>query len=132
MLTLIGTPPNLVVAEAWEDFFRASAHILHLPSSRGNMPCGRHAASHSTEQISGSEEKKRQRRPSSRSLTDIVEEYGLNADLYRASVGQESPICGKTLASLHLRREYGIEILEVRTDALVMPAGQYAFMDYIK
>ncbi len=49
-----------------------------------------------------------------------------------SAVALESPICGKTLASLHLRREYGIEILEVRTDALVMPAGQYAFMDYIK
>ncbi len=132
MLTLIGTPPNLVVAEAWEDFsghpltfftFLPAGAICLVAGTLLLIPLSKFLAQKKKSDNEG---------PASRSLTDIVEEYGLNADLYRASVGQESPICGKTLASLHLRREYGIEILEVRTDALVMPAGQYAFMDYIK
>ena len=132
MLTLIGTPPNLVVAEAWEDFsghpltfftFLPAGAICLVAGTLLLIPLSKFLAQKKKSDNEGS---------ASRSLTDIVEEYGLNADLYRASVGQESPICGKTLASLHLRREYGIEILEVRTDALVMPAGQYAFMDYIK
>ncbi len=115
MLTLIGTPPNLVVAEAWEDFsghpltfftFLPAGAICLVAGTLLLIPLSKFLAQKKKSDNEG---------PASRSLTDIVEEYGLNADLYRASVGQESPICGKTLASLHLRREYGIEILEVRT-----------------
>lgn len=115
MLTLIGTPPNLVVAEAWEDFsghpltfftFLPAGAICLVAGTLLLIPLSKFLAQKKKSDNEG---------PASRSLTDIVEEYGLNADLYRASVGRESPICGKTLASLHLRREYGIEILEVRT-----------------
>lgn len=115
MLTLIGTPPNLVVAEAWEDF---SGHPLtfftFLPAGAICLVAGTLLLIPLSKFLA-QKKKSNNEGPASRSLTDIVEEYGLNADLYRASVGRESPICGKTLASLHLRREYGIEILEVRT-----------------
>lgn len=116
MLTLIGTPPNLVIAEAWENFsdtpltfftFLPAGAICLLAGTLLLIPISRWFLS------SKPDDGKDTR--SQRSLPDIVEEYGLNTDLYLVSVGGASPICGNNLASLHLRQKYGIEILEVRS-----------------
>ena len=114
MLTLIGTPPNLVIAEAWEEaghqpltmfsFFPVgiiclvAGTLLMIPLSKmlvkGNARTG---------------EGKKQR-----SLADIVEEYGLNNDLWRVSVPADSPVAGLSLGSLSLRSNYGLDVLELR------------------
>lgn len=117
MLTLIGTPPNLVIAEIWEEAGNApltmfsflpvgvvclvAGTLLLIPLSR----ClGR---KHSAEN-----EKERNK---SRSLGEIVEEYGLNDDLWRVTVPASSPIAGLTLGNLALRSNYELDVLELRT-----------------
>ncbi|MBD5356076.1 MAG: SLC13 family permease [Bacteroides sp.] len=116
MLTLIGTPPNLVIAEVWENFsekpltfftFLPAGAVCLLAGTMLLIPLSKWFLSKRPSDGNGVQ--------THRSLPDIVEEYGLNADLYLVSVGSGSPICGHTLASLHLRGDYGIEILEVRS-----------------
>ena len=117
MLTLIGTPPNLVIAEAWEEaggepmgmfsflpvglICLAAGTVLMIPLSRllvkGKKTSGESSAT------------------SGRSLSEIVEEYGLNNDLWRLSVPEGSPIAGLTLGALALRNNYHLDALELRS-----------------
>ncbi len=118
MLTLIGTPPNLVIAEVWEEagheplsFFTflpgglicvTAGTLLLIPLSKWFLD---RKAKH--DQKDGNMPK---------SLAELVDEYGLLRDLYRLPVSADSPIVGKTIASLNLRRRLGIDVLEVRED----------------
>lgn len=119
MLTLIGTPPNLVIAEIWEEagnnpltmfsFLPAgviclvAGTLLLLPLSRGLL------RKRSLEPDSDTSKRK------SRSLSEIVDEYGLNNDLWKIRIPATSPIAGLTLGSLSLRKIYKLEVLELRT-----------------
>lgn len=119
MLTLIGTPPNLVIAEIWEEagnkpltmfsFFPAGAiclvagTLLLLPLSRGLL------RKHSSESDPSTDKRK------SRSLSEIIDEYGLNNDLWKIRIPATSPIAGLTLGNLALRRIYKLDVLELRT-----------------
>lgn len=117
MLTLIGTPPNLVIAEAWEEAgnapltmfsFTPVGLICLLAGTLLLIPMSKML-------VKGKKEKKRDEEKSfSRGLTDIVEEYGLNNDLWRVSVPPTSPIAGLTLGNLALRSNYQLDALELR------------------
>lgn len=117
MLTLIGTPPNLVIAEVWENtggepltmfsFLPAgiiclvAGTLLLIPLSR---VLDRKGSDHSAEDGAG------------RSLLSIVEDYDLNRDLWIVTVPEDSPIAGLSLGSLALRSKYGLDVIEVRSD----------------
>lgn len=117
MLTLIGTPPNLVIAEVWEEYggealtmftflpggiiCLVAGTLLLIPLSR--LLDRKHGDKES--QTAGS---------SQRSLAQIVEEYSLNRDLWRIDVPAESPIAGLSLGALALRANYGLDVLELR------------------
>lgn len=117
MMTLIGTPPNLVISEVWEEagheplsFFTflpgglicvAVGTLLLIPLSKWFL------------EPKGSRQDSDRR--GNKSLAQLVEEYGLKADLYRLAVPDRSGVAGKTLAQLDLRRRFGIDVLEVRS-----------------
>lgn len=118
MLTLIGTPPNLIVRDAlvgagYEPlgFFSFTpigivcivvGTVLLLPLSRRFLK-GR-IASASTR--------------SGKSLQQLTEEYKLAQDLHCLQISENSSMVGHTLKELDVRRHYGITILEVRRSSL--------------
>ena len=104
MLTLIGTPPNLVIAETWEEHsgqpltmfsFLPTGLICLVAGTVLLIPLSRLLSA--KKQNSGSSQDRR-------SLADIVEEYNLN----------HSPISGLSLGALSLRANYGVDVLELR------------------
>ncbi len=117
MMTLIGTPPNLVISEVWEEaghaplsFFTflpgglicvAVGTLLLIPLSKWFL-----GPKHG-----GSDSGKR----GNKTLAQLVDEYGLKTDLYRLVVPDRSSVVGKTVAQLDLRRRFGIDLLEVRS-----------------
>lgn len=117
MLTLIGTPPNLVIAETWEELGQspltmftflptgviclAAGTLLLLPLSKLLVS---KSDKHSAAVVS----------PTARSLTQIVEDYNLNHDLWCVFVPEQSMIAGLTLGNLSLRSKYGLDVVEVR------------------
>lgn len=117
MMTLIGTPPNLVISEVWEEagheplsFFTflpgglicvSVGTLLLIPLSKWFLD------------RRGSQKADAGRRE--KSLAELVDEYGLLTDLYRLSVPDGSEVCGKSLAELDLHRRFGIDVLEVRS-----------------
>lgn len=118
MLTLIGTPPNLVIAEVWEEYggtpltmfsFFPAGIVCLVAGTLLLVPMSRWL-------VKGKKTKARNDGGNSRSLAGLVEEYKLNRDLWRIDVPRTSPINGLTLGALSLRANYGLDVLELRAD----------------
>ena len=116
MLTLIGTPPNLVIDEtlraasydglSFFSFFPvgiiclAVGVVVMLPLSKLLVKTS----------DKGGEERRE------KTLERLVEEYRLNNNVEAFSVGGRSSIVGKTVAQLNLRAEHNISIMEIRSE----------------
>lgn len=113
MLTLIGTPPNLVIAEAWEEFSGEPLTMFSfLPTGLICLAAGTLLLIPLSRLLSGKNNARSDSR--NRTLADIVEEYNLNHDLWRVDVPASSPISGLSLGALSLRANYGLDVLELR------------------
>ena len=103
MMTLIGTPPNLVIQNA----FLPVGLICVAVGTLVLMPFSKWFLS-----------KRGQREEddvhSGKSLKQLVKEYGLSSNLFRLKVVGGSRLYGKTIIELDIRRKYGLNILEVR------------------
>lgn len=117
MLTLIGTPPNLVIAEAWEEFSgKPLTMFSFLPTGLICLAAGTLLLIPLSRILSGNKKKNNGSSKRNRTLADIVEEYNLNHDLWRVDVPASSPISGLSLGALSLRANYGLEVLELRVE----------------
>lgn len=117
MLTLIGTPPNLVIAEAWEEFSgKTLTMFLFLPTGVICLAAGTLLLIPFSKMLSGNKKKNGGSSDKHRTLADIVEEYNLNHDLWRVDVPASSPISGLSLGALSLRANYGLDVLELRVE----------------
>lgn len=116
MLTLIGTPPNLVIAEAWEEYSgEALTMFSFLPTGLICLAAGTLLLIPFSKLLSG-KKKNSGSSGDNRTLADIVEEYNLNHDLWRVDVPASSPISGLSLGALSLRANYGLDVLELRVE----------------
>lgn len=116
MMTLIGTPPNLVIDETLREhgheglkFFSflplgliclAVGVIVMLPLSRIFL-------------------RKKQRNTgddNSKSLDSLADEYNISHNISAFHIGKRSSITGMSVSQLNLRAEYGITILEIRNE----------------
>ncbi len=128
MLTLIGTPPNLVIDEvlteagyqplAFFSFFPVGIIVIAI-GIIVLMPLSKIFLSKSQ----GSRKKK-----NAKSLDDLVDEYRLLDNLHRYIVpssrtsaardenGNQLDIVGKTLKELSIQKKYGVSIIEIRNE----------------
>lgn len=118
MLTLIGTPPNLVIQDVLTgagyeglDFFSFTpvglvciviGIIVLLPLSRLFL----------AKRGEGNDSGRRK----TKSLEELVEEYRLADNLSRYVVGKHSSIKGKTIVELDIHNRYGLTVLEIRRE----------------
>ncbi len=117
MLTLIGTPPNLVIAEVWEEYSGEPLTMFSfLPAGLICLVAGTLLLIPLSKMLTSKNREQKKTTGGSRSLTDIVEEYNLNHDLWRVDVPKSSPVSGLTLGALSLRSNYGLEVMELRVE----------------
>ncbi len=116
MLTLIGTPPNLVIAEVWEEAGNAPLTMFtFLPAGAACLVAGTLLLIPMSKWLTrGKKNVGDDSVSTGRSLAEIVDEYGLNDDLWRVQVPDSSPVAGLTLGNLALRSNYGLDVLELR------------------
>ena len=116
MMTLIGTPPNLVInAELVKNGFEGLGFFTFLPvglicavvGTLLLLPLSKRYLSKQGS-LSGASAS------SGKSLKTLVKEYGISNSLYRVLVGGSSPISGKMIGELDIRRNYSLNIIEVR------------------
>lgn len=118
MLTLIGTPPNLVIQEALtENGFEPLKFFSFLPVGVVCiivgivvlLPLSKRFLNGGKQRQDGETGKKR-----AKSLDDLMEEYNLKGNLSVFAVGKLSIANNKTLAELDIHHRYGLTVLEVR------------------
>ena len=118
MLTLIGTPPNLVIQEALANagygtlgFFSftpvgiiaiAIGIIVLMPLSKWLL---------SNKDKDGSKKKKR-----TKSLQELVDEYHLADQLTRYVIPKGSELNDKTLMELDIQNRYNLSVMEIRRE----------------
>lgn len=116
MLTLIGTPPNLVVQDTLIDngyeplkFFSflpvgivciVVGCIVLYPLSKRFLSVGKRTGTNGE--------------PKGKSLEDLTEEYKIKSKLSVFTVSENSSAVGKSLAELDIHHRFGLTILEVR------------------
>ncbi len=116
MLTLIGTPPNLVINESLIDggfsslsffsFFPVGIIVLFIGIII-LLPLSKIFLEKKDKKIEREKGKKR-------SLDELVEEYNLQQNMRVYRILESSQIKGKSVAELDLTHHYGISILEIR------------------
>lgn len=118
MLTLIGTPPNLVIQETLVEagyeplsFFSfapvgviciAVGMVVLLPLSRWFLGKKSSSDGHG--------------RHKSKSLHELVREYHLTDNLVKVKVDADSLACGKTVSELDIHNRYALTVYEVRRE----------------
>ena len=128
MLTLIGTPPNLVIDEvlteggyqplAFFSFFPVGIIVIAI-GIIVLMPLSK---------IFLSKKQNGKKKKQGKSLDDLVDEYQLLDNLHRYIVpsrrpsaaldenGEQMDIVGKTLKNLSIQKKYGVSIIEIRNE----------------
>ena len=118
MLTLIGTPPNLVVSEELERHgFEGLSFFSFLPVGLIVITIGVLFLLPMSKTLI-KKQKGHSRRGDGKSLDDLVEEYQLDDNLYGYRVPARSGITGQKVIDLDLKSRYGVTILEIRNEKL--------------
>ena len=116
MMTLIGTPPNLVIQDALvSGGYPALSFFSFLPvglvcvvvGTLVLLPLSKYFLSKRGNNKGDDNQK-------SKTLKELVAEYGISSNLFRLKVVQTSLLKGESIVDLDVRRKYGLNILEVR------------------
>ena len=116
MMTLIGTPPNLVIQDALVSAgYPELSFFSFLPVGLVCVAVGTLVLMPLSKWILGKRggaDNEGNRK--TKSLNQLIKEYGLSDNLFRLKVVSGSLLKGKTIIELDVRKKYGVNILEVR------------------
>ena len=115
MMTLIGTPPNLIIQDTLTGAgYEPLGFFSFLPVGLVCVAVGVLVLLPLTKIFLSEKGKKDDRAASGKSLSQLVKEYSLADNLFRLRVTASSDAAGKTVVDLDLRNRYGLNLLEVR------------------
>ena len=115
MLTLIGTPPNLIVRDALAAAgYAAPSFFTFTPVGIVCVAVGILCLIPLSRRFLTGRGKEQTQRRHQKSLEDLAEEYRLNEGLSRLRVQVGTPVCGKSIRELEVRSRYGVTVIEVR------------------
>ena len=128
MMTLIGTPPNLVIDNVLREAgFKGLSFFSFLPIGLICVVLGIIALGFLSK-IFLTKDKDRKEDKKSKSLKDLANEYQLSQSLFRVRILSDSALAGKKLQELDIPRRYNINVLEIRRKG----NGQNPFLKSIK
>ena len=127
MMTLIGTPPNLIIQETLSTaktngLVGASvpdiSFFTFLPVGLITLAVGVIFLMPLTKWVLTPKEKGKDAKSQGKSLKSLVKEYGLTDNLFRVHIkNSSSSAIGKTIIDLDIYKKYGINVLELRRSA---------------
>lgn len=119
MLTLIGTPPNLVINEALVDAgHQGLSFFSFLPVGIVCIVVGTLVLLPLSHRFLNKSDENNDRRQG-KSLTQLVEEYGLNLRLHRCVTPKNSRLVGLKMAALDLYNKHHLTIIERRQEDVI-------------
>lgn len=129
MMTLIGTPPNLVVQNTLTSAgYEPLSFFSFLPVGIVCVIVGILVLLPLTKLFLSKKKEKEDDEASGKSLNQLVKEYGLSNNLFRLHAGHGNSIAGKTIIELDVRQKYSLTILEVRRSE----KSQHKFLKTVK
>lgn len=117
MLTLIGTPPNLVIQETLvESGYSGLGFFTFLPVGLIAVAVGIVVLLPLSKWFLKEKQGDVSSKRGGKSLSQLVSEYGLTDNLSVYRVKERSRICGMTIGKLNIYNMYGVSIIEVRRE----------------
>ena len=114
MMTLIGTPPNLVIDSTLREAgYTGLSFFSFLPIGLICVTLGIVSLGFLSK-IFLSKEKNTDDTKKSKSLKDLANEYQLSQNLFRVRIHPDSKLTGKKLQELEIPKRYNISVLEIR------------------
>ena len=127
MMTLIGTPPNLIIQETLstakanglvDASVQDISFFTFLPVGLITLVAGVIFLMPLTKWVLTPKEKGKDAKVQGKSLKSLVKEYGLAENLFRVHLkDSSSEAIGKTIIELDIYKKYGINVLELRRSA---------------
>ena len=126
MMTLIGTPPNLIIQETLNNAkaqgivdpsVQDISFFTFLPVGLVTLAVGILVLLPLTKLFLTPKLKDKDGKKSGKTLSELVKEYGLADNLFRVHVHGPSEVIGKTIVELDIYRKYSINVLELRRSA---------------
>ena len=129
MMTLIGTPPNLIIQDSLTGAgFEPLSFFSFLPVGIICVVVGIVMLVPLSKWFLVKKGQQNDNMHTGKTLRQLVQEYGLSSNLFRLKVQPGSATTGKTIAELDIRSKYGLNILEVRRQS----ASQNRFLQTVK
>lgn len=124
IMTLISTPPNLVINETLREAgYPALGFFSFLPVGLICLAVGIAVLLPLTRWLlKDKDHGTHDSKPHGKSLSQLVREYGIAESVSRAVVGKSSPAIGQSIAELDIRQRYGLTVLEVRRERSRIPS----------
>ena len=118
MMTLIGTPPNLVIQESLSSAgYEPLKFFSFTPVGLVCIAVGLLVLLPLTKWFLSDKKNEKDKSRKSKSLNELVDEYQLAANLSRLQVKNGSALVGKTAAELDVHRRFGVTIFEIRRES---------------
>ena len=123
MMTLIGTPPNLIIQETLHNAKENGlvdqsipdiSFFTFLPVGLVTLVVGILVLMPLTKIFLTPKSKGKDSKKSGKTLNELVKEYGLSENLFRVHINGPSDVIGKTIVELNIYRQYGLNVLELR------------------
>ncbi|HJA87490.1 MAG TPA: SLC13 family permease, partial [Candidatus Parabacteroides intestinavium] len=115
MMTLIGTPPNLIISDTlFHAGYEPLSFFSFTPVGAICIITGTLVLLPLTKWFLSRKEKSDQNAGTGKSLTQLAKEYRLSSNLYRLSVPSDSKALGRTIVDLDVRNVYHLNVLEIR------------------
>lgn len=115
MMTLIGTPPNLIIQDTLTNAgYEPLSFFSFLPVGLVCLATGILVLMPLSKIFLSKKTGKNDKASTGKTLNQLVSEYSLSDNLYRLRIREKSPAAGKTVVDLDLRREYRVNVLEIR------------------
>ena len=115
MMTLIGTPPNLIIQDTLTNAgYEPLSFFSFLPVGLICLGTGIIVLLPLSKIFLSKKAKRHDNAASGKTLSQLVSEYSLSDNLFRLRIREKSPAEGKTVVDLDLRRKYMVNVLEIR------------------
>jgi len=115
MMTLIGTPPNLIINDTLiKEGFKGLSFFSFLPIGLICVTTGIVMLAPLCRMFLSQKTDDNKDKQQGKSLSDLANEYQLSQNLFRARATAGASIIGKTLQELEISQRYALNVLEIR------------------
>lgn len=115
MLTLIGTPPNLIISDTLSaNGYAPLSFFSFLPIGLIALTLGIICLWPMSKLLLSKDKGEKKKKKKEKTLSQLANEYKISNSLYRAKVSENSTFANKKLRELNITQKYNISVVEIK------------------